>query len=158
MARRSLGARPLYVGIRVRNLDRSIRFYKALGLRPTLRRRTSLGEFVLLEHPFRRFTIELNQYRPGSSNHKPYRSGAEMDHFGFWVDDVDRWVARLIKAGGREKWTPYDAIWPVPPGWPIPAQRRFKGQGAYVLDPDGIYIELMGARKRTRPGRAPLIR
>lgn len=108
---------------------------------------------MLLDHPFRHFTIELNQYRRGKSHFKPYKSGEELDHLGFWVDDVDRWARRLVQAGGRVKWKPFDATWPVPPGWPVPKQRRFKGQGAFVLDPDGIHIELMSPRTKPQPQR-----
>ena len=81
--------RPLYTGLRVRKLDRSIRFYRSLGFRQTIRGRTSLGEFAQLEHPVRRFTIELNRFKPGSWQYESYRKGSELDHFGFWVDDVD---------------------------------------------------------------------
>jgi catechol 2,3-dioxygenase-like lactoylglutathione lyase family enzyme len=85
-------ARPLYTGLRVRDLARSIRFYKALGFLQTIRLRTSIGVFAQLEHPRGRFTIELNQFRPGTRAYEPYRKGSEMDHFGFRVDDVDAWV------------------------------------------------------------------
>ena len=141
-----MSARPLYTGLRVRNLDRSIRFYKALGFRQTLRAKTSIGKFAQLEHPERRFTIELNQFRPGTSVWEKYRKGSEMDHFGFWVDDVDFWVRRLIRAGGKVRVPPYNT------GIVIPPRPTFNGRAAYVADPDGIWIELMGpAKPRTRP-------
>ena len=149
MAQRRPQSRPLYTGLRVRNLDRSIRFYKVLGFRPVLRRKTSLGEFVILEHPFRHFSVELNQYRPGSQHFEAYKSGSEMDHLGVWVDDVDRCILRLTRAGGRLKWKPYEAVWPVPPGWPVREQSQFAGRAAWVTDPDGIWIELMGPRRAT---------
>jgi catechol 2,3-dioxygenase-like lactoylglutathione lyase family enzyme len=145
-------ATPLYTGLRVRSLDRSIRFYRALGFRPTLRRRTSIGEFVQLEHPVHRFTIELNRFRKGSRAWEVYRNGSEMDHFGFWVDDVDRWVRRLLRVGGAVRFPAFNGSIVIPP------RPAFPGRAAYVADPDGIWIELMGPetpgpsrRGRTRP-------
>lgn len=129
---------PLYTGLRVRDLDRSIRFYKALGFRQTLRSRTAFGEFAQLEHPKNRFTIELNLFRRGTSVGGPYRKGSELDHFGFWVDDVGSWVSKLVRAGGKVKVAPYDT------GITIPPRPMFAGRAAYVADPDGIWIELMG--------------
>lgn len=134
-------ARPLYTGLRVRNLDRAIRFYRALGFRPILRSRTSLGEFAQLEHPVHQFTIELNRFRPGSWHYEPYKRGSEMDHFGFWVDDVDAWVRKLRRLGGRVRIPPYDT------GIVMPRRPVFKGRAAYLADPDGIWVELMGPRK-----------
>ena len=140
-----MSARPLYTGLRVRNLERSLRFYEALGFRQTLRAKTSIGEFAQLEHPKGRFTIELNRFRPGTRVWETYRKGSEMDHFGFWVGDVDSWVRRLIRAGGKIRIAPHDTEIVIPPR-PV-----FKGRAAYVADPDGIWIELMGpVRERTR--------
>lgn len=139
-------SRPLYTGLRVRHLDRSIRFYKALGLRQTIRLRTSLGEVAQLEHPKNGFTIELNRFRIGSRVWEPYRPGSEMDHFGFWVDDVDGSVRRLLRAGGRIRWPAEDREITIPPSPPFP------GREAMVADPDGIWIELRGPARSKRPG------
>jgi catechol 2,3-dioxygenase-like lactoylglutathione lyase family enzyme len=138
VSRTRVPVRPLYTDLRVRNLDRSIRFYRTLGFRPTLRGRTSMGEFAQLEHPRGHFTIELNRFPRGSSVYEPYRKGSEMDHFGFWVDDVDQWVRTLRSVGGKVKVAPYDGQVVVPPRPP------FSGRAAYVSGPDGIWIELMG--------------
>ena len=147
MARSLTRVRPLYTGLRVRNLDRSIRFYKVLGFRQTIRERTSLGEFVQLEHPVHRFTIELNRFRKGGRAWEPYRKGSEMDHFGFQVDDVDTLARKLVGAGGKVRVAPYDT-WII-----IPPQAPFEGRAAYVADPDGIWIELMGPRRAQRRER-----
>jgi len=136
-----LRARPLYTGLRVRNLARSIRFYKALGFRQKIRLRTLIGVFAQLEHPRGRFTIELNQFRPGTKIYEPYRKGSEMDHFGFWVDDVDAWVRKLRRLGGDVKWAAEDCRIVIPP------RPWFNGRAAMMADPDGIWIELMGPRQ-----------
>lgn len=145
MARGIVRVQPLYTGLRVRNLDRSIHFYKVLGFRPTIREKTRIGEFVQLEYPVNRFTIELNHFRKGSRVWEPYRRGSEIDHFGFWVEDVDKWVLRLVRAGGKVRVSAFDGSIVIPP------KPSFEGRAAYVADPDGIWIELMGP-KRAGPG------
>jgi catechol 2,3-dioxygenase-like lactoylglutathione lyase family enzyme len=139
--------RPLYTGLRVRNLERSLRFYRSLGFRQTLRMRTSIGQAAQLEHPRGRFTIELNQFRPGTKGYEPYRKGSEMDHFGFWVDDVDVWVRKLCRVGGKVKWAAEDCPIVIPP------RPWFNGRAAMVADPDGIWIELMGPRRLIAQGK-----
>lgn len=140
--------RPLYTGLRVRNLDRSIRFYRALGFRRTLRLRNPLGEAAQLRHPVNRFTLELNFFPKGSEAWAPLRRGTELDHLGFEVDDVDATVKRLVRAGGKVVREPYaTGIW-------IEGKGQFHGRAAYVADPDGVWIELMGPQPPTaRRGR-----
>jgi catechol 2,3-dioxygenase-like lactoylglutathione lyase family enzyme len=142
-----VAVRPLYTGLRVRNLNRSLRFYRTLGFRQTIHGRTSIGVFAQLEHPRGRFTIELNQFRPRTKVYEPYRKGSEMDHFGFWVDDVDAWVRRLRRVGGKVKIPPYDSTIVIPP------RPWFNGRAAYVADPDGVWIELMGPLRRSAKGK-----
>jgi catechol 2,3-dioxygenase-like lactoylglutathione lyase family enzyme len=136
--------RPLYTGLRVRKLDHSIRFYKTLGFRQTLRGKTDIGEYSQLEHRSSGFTIELNYFPKGSKVYEPLRKGTELDHFGLEVDDVDDWVDKLRRVGGKVKWKPFDCQ--------IVIYRRgiFNDRAAYVSDPDGIWIELLGPR-RSRP-------
>ena len=144
MAPRRTAARPLYTGLRVRHLERSVRFYRALGFRTTLRMKSALGEAVQLAHPTNGVTIELNQFRRGTPVWERYRSGSEMDHFGVWVDDVDAWVRRLVRAGGRVKWRPENCEVILPP------RPWFDGRAAMVADPDGVWVELMGPPSRSR--------
>ncbi len=120
--------RPLYTGLRVRNLNRSVKFYKALGFRQILRVKTSLGEAAQLEFPRRGFIIELNYFPRGSKVFQAYRRGSELDHFGFEVDDVDAWVTRLRRVGGKVKIRPFDSEIVIPP-------RTFDGRGRMSLTP-----------------------
>ncbi len=138
--------RPLYTGLRVRNLDRSVRFYQSLGLRQTIHLRTAYGEAVQLEHPPLRFTIELNYFPRGSLAYEPYRKGTQIDHFGFLVDEVDGWARRLCRVGGKVMVAPYDTRILVPP------QPAFNGRVAYAADPDGIWVELMGPHRQRPKG------
>lgn len=129
---------PLYTGLRVRNLERSVRFYRKLGFRQTIRMKTALGESAQLEHPSSGFTIELNYFPRASRVYEPIRRGTELDHFGFEVDDVDAWAKKLCRAGGKVKMKPFNAK------IVIHGKPTFDGRAAYVADPDGIWIELMG--------------
>lgn len=128
-------------------MDRSVKFYKALGFRQVVRLKTSLGEAAQLEFPRRGITIELNYFPRGSKVFEAYRKGSELDHFGFEVDDVDAWVARLRRVGGTVEIRPFDSELWIPP-------RTFDGRAAYVSDPDGIWIELMGPRRKDIRGPA----
>lgn len=139
--------RPLYTGLRVRNLGRSVRFYRALGFRPTFRGKTALGEFAQLEHPIHHFTVELNHFNPGSWHYETYERGSEMDHFGFWVSDVDATVQRLVKVGGKLAVAAEDCRVVIPP------RPWFDGRAAFVADPDGIWIEIMGPSLARSPHR-----
>ena len=136
------GIRPLYTGLRVRNLNRSIRFYKALRFRLTLRMKTLLGEFAQLEHPSSGFTLELNYFPRKSKVYEPLRKGTELDHFGFEVDDVDGWVRKLRLAGGKVKIKAFNSKIII-----HPRDTWADGRGAFVADPDGVWIELLGPRK-----------
>jgi lactoylglutathione lyase len=132
--------RLVYFGIRVRNLKRSLRFYtKALGMNVIHRgRMLHGGVFVHLKKRGSTQRLELNYYPPTNRFYENYRSGTEMDHIGFWVNDVDRTYAQLISRGARKAVAP------------------FSNNGerlAYVKDPDGIWIEFFGADKRNEKSR-----
>jgi catechol 2,3-dioxygenase-like lactoylglutathione lyase family enzyme len=126
-----------YSGIEVRDLRKSMKFYRSLGLR-IRRRGTSAhgGKWVQLRDPRSGQLLELNWYPKGSRFYAPYRKGSELDHIGFIVDDAVKWYNLLIKRGAK------------------PAAEPFGDEQetlAYVKDPDGIWIELIGpGRKRPR--------
>ena len=137
---------PLYTGLRVRSLKRSIRFYRMLGFRQTMRMKTAIGEFAQLEHPRSGFTIELNYFRRGSSAYEPPRRGTELDHFGFEVGDVDRCVTKLRSVGGKVKRRPHNCGIIIHRRG-VAHDRWEDGRAAFVADPDGIWIELLGPSK-----------
>jgi catechol 2,3-dioxygenase-like lactoylglutathione lyase family enzyme len=124
-----------YAGIRVRDLDRSLRFYQALGFR--VRRRGTMehgGIWVHLALPRQVPRLELNFYPKGTRFYERYRTGSELDHLGFAVRDVSAWVRRMRRAGGR-------------------VAVRFTETHeslAYLKDPDGIWIEFYGPPPRRR--------
>jgi catechol 2,3-dioxygenase-like lactoylglutathione lyase family enzyme len=119
-----------YFGIRVRELDRSIRFYVGgLGLRETSRGTMSHGGvFVQLEDPVSQQKLELNWYPTDSPYDTEYVPGEGLDHLGFEVEDAEEAFAKLQTLGGH----------PALPVW----VERGKYRIGYVTDPDGNWVEL----------------
>ena len=122
-----------YVGIQVRNMDRSIAFYRdVLGMQVVRRRHVpeTEGEWVELRSAGSQQMLELNWYPEGSKFFSgPYRNGHELDHIAFECDDVEGAYRELLAGGARSGHPPFS-----------------EGNGllAYVEDPDGIWIELSG--------------
>jgi catechol 2,3-dioxygenase-like lactoylglutathione lyase family enzyme len=124
-----------YSGIEVRELRRSLKFYRSLGLKISHRGTMAHGgKFVHMKDPSSDQRLELNWYPKRSRFYQKYKNGSELDHIGFIVDDADKWFSLLVRRGAK------------------PAARPFGDESetlAYVKDPDGIWIELVG------PGRKP---
>jgi catechol 2,3-dioxygenase-like lactoylglutathione lyase family enzyme len=95
------------------------------------------GVYVHLQQRRSDRRIELNYYPPGNRFYAPYRRGAEFDHFGFITTNVDAWVRKLQRLGGRV----------VIPTWTETGQRL-----GYVADPDGFVVEVF-QRIANRPPR-----
>lgn len=80
--------------------------------------------------------LELNWYPKGSMFYRRYRNGSELDHIGFIVDDAVKWFKLLVRRGAKI------------------AAKPFGDEGetlAYVKDPDGIWVELIGpGRKQSK--------
>jgi len=123
-----------YVGIQVRNLERSISFYRdVLGMRVVRRQRVpeTDGEWAELRSVGSKQMLELNWYPDGSKFFTgPYRSGDELDHIAFECKDVERAYRELLATGARVGHPPF---------------AEGNGLLAYVEDPDGICIELTGS-------------
>ena len=119
----------LYAGLRVRDVDRSLRFYQGLGFR--VHQRGTMehgGVWIHLRLPGDRHRLELNYYPKGNRFYEPFRRGTEFDHLGFRVRDVAGWRRRLrsLKA-------------------PIVADFTEEGQRLiYAEDPDGNWVEFFG--------------
>lgn len=119
-----------YFGIRVTDLDRSLRFYAGLlGLKE--KRRGKMyhgGRWVLLEDPRTHQRLELNWYPAGSPYATKYVPGDGLDHVGFTVKDPQATYRRLVSAGAKPALAPGD---------------RNGVRGIYyVEDPDGNWVEL----------------
>jgi len=135
-----------YTGIRVRDLDESVRFYtELLGMEivePVQATPPTHGKVVGLRSPGSSQLLELNWYEPGTRFGAPYLHGEELDHLAFECDDVDRVVRELESKGATIRVRPREIGAEL--GW----------NEAFVEDPNGIWIELVPAKAGsvTRPG------
>ncbi len=93
--------RLVYTGIRVRDLRKSINFYRTImGMRVT--RRGTMphgGKYVALRSPGSSQELELNWYPSRSKFYSKYRRGDELDHLAFGVGNVKATLAKLISKG-----------------------------------------------------------
>jgi lactoylglutathione lyase len=128
-----------YTGIRVRDLKRSLAFYtKVMGLKQVQRGRMKAGGiFVQMKDPRSHQVLELNYYPRGAKYYERFKNGSELDHLAFWERDVDRRYDELLANGATKAVKPFSET-----GYRL----------AFVKDPDGIWIELLGKDKRARRG------
>ena len=119
----------VYAGIRVRNLTRSLAFYRRMGFRITARGTMGHGgRWVHLIFPGATQEVELNYYPRGNRFYQPPRRGTEFDHFGFRVSDVEGWESELRRRR-----------------LPIVARIREAHENiVYTRDPDGNWLEFFG--------------
>ena len=118
-----------YVGIRVRDLQRSIDFYtKVLGMKVTGRSKIeqAKGEVVSLVSEDGGFTLELNYYEEGSPHRVEYVVGEGLDHLAFNVDDLGKALEEARSMGYRVSLE----------------MKTDASRWAYIEDPNGIWIEL----------------
>ena len=131
------------VAMTVRNIDRSLRFYEALGFEVSGSRpiRAGVAKVLQVKGPFtarmayvRRngFVLELVEFTEPSVTRAPTSGLAEglgLGHIGIRVDNVDR-VAKIIEANGGK----------------VLPETRLTGEGRDLLfctDPDGTRVELI---------------
>jgi lactoylglutathione lyase len=127
-----LGVRFWYTGIRVKNLEESIKFYReALGFKILFRAKMTHheGTFVQMRTPTGKQTLELNYYPETSNFYEKYANGSELDHIGLYVSNVREQYRRLIGLGCESAVEPFDQG-----PWTL----------AFVKDPNGIWLELIG--------------
>ena len=127
----------MHTMIRVMDLDKSIRFYTDLLGMKLLRRR---------DFPEGRFTLAFVGYGPEDSNTvielthnwdqaEPYQLGSGFGHLALGVKDIYAVCAELEKQGARI---------PRRPG----PMKHGTTHIAFVEDPDGYRIELIGLETR----------
>ena len=119
----------MYTGIRVKDLDRSIDFYtRVLGMKLTGRAKiqATKGEVAGLASEDGGHELELNFYPKGSRFATRYLAGHGLDHLAFRVEDIDRAIREAEEAG-----------YP-----PVLEMKTEKSRWVYIVDPNGIYIEL----------------
>jgi len=118
-----------YVGIRVKDLEKSIDFYTTLlGMQVKGRSRIeqTKGETVSLETEESGFTLELNYYEKSSPYYTDYVVGDGLDHLAFGVNDLSKTLEDARKSGYRV----------------ITEMKPKESRWAYIEDPNGIWIEI----------------
>ena len=126
-----MSPRMIYTGIRVKDMDESIRFYtETLGMTVAERQRTpqTQGEVATLRSPGSEQVLELNWYEEGTKFGTPYVNGSEVDHLAFEVENMAEWVRGLESKGVKILVRIYEIG-----GW----------NEAFIEDPNGIWIEFL---------------
>lgn len=118
-----------YVGIRVKNMKRSVEFYtKFLGMKDQGHSRIEVarGDVAFLQSNDGEVGIELNHYDSDSPFNTKYAVGEGLDHLAFAVNDLDAAIRQAKKLG-------YKFLKEI---------KTDKSRWAYVQDPNGIWVEL----------------
>ena len=104
-----------------------------MGMKEILRGRMKHGGiFVHLKSPRSSQQLELNYYPVKTKFHEKFRPGSELDHLAFWVKNVEKHYTELVARGAEEAVKPFE---------------EGRNELAFIRDPDGIWIELIGLRK-----------
>jgi lactoylglutathione lyase len=125
----------IYTSIRVKDMKRSVAFYtKQMGMKIVGRRSWVPGEKVvmLLEKKSGQ-RLNLMYFSKSCMYYTPYKTGSELDHLMFEVDDAKKVYNKLITNGA-----------PV-------AMKLWEDEGfamGFVKDPDGIWIGLRSGKSR----------
>lgn len=125
----TMKAKLTYTGIRVKDLDTSVKFYtNVLGMKELGRSTIDAAKGTVVNlvteeggHP-----LELNFYEKGSPFDTQYDVGEALDHLAFQVEDLDKALAEAKKAGHP----------------PVKEIKTATSRWAYITDPNGIWIEL----------------
>ncbi len=92
------------------------------------------GVFVHLKSSRSPQRLELNWYPRDNQYFTKYHSGEELDHLAFWSLNVEDSFDRLVSKGAESAIKPF---------------REGNYELAFVKDPDGIWIELLGKFKQS---------
>ncbi len=125
-------AKFIYTGIRVRDLEASVRFYTTvLGMKEVDRSTIAAAKGIAVNLVTEEggHILELNYYEKGSPFDAKYVVGEGLDHLAFAVPNLEVALAEAKKAGH-----------PVVQEIKAPTSRW-----AYIEDPDGNWIELCQA-------------
>ena len=125
----------IYTGIRVKDMEESVRFYtEVLGMvivEPVQKTGPTRGSVATLKSPNSEQLLELNHYEEGSPYSSPYVNGEDLDHIAFDVEDLEATTNELKRQGVEVMVEPYQI------------GRKEGWREAYVKDPNGIWIELL---------------
>lgn len=128
-----------YTGIRVRDKDRSTRFYpELLGLVPSYQDHTieeTGSRAAMLRHPRACHQLELNRYSEGGQFEIPFVASESLDHLGVRVEDVPALLESAERLGGK--------VHDMRPYRNFPCHKSPEGSTVgYVETPDGNILEV----------------
>ena len=156
------------VGIRVKDLDESLRFYTKVFALEEIYRGGSIEEgiYVLLRDSTSGQRLELNWYPEDSPFAAEYAVGEALDHFEVRVKSLPATLARLRKLGirpaTRKLWTNKAAVKELaksPKGkkeMRLDVWKTSTGHNiAYIQDPNGIFLCLYDHPEEPWDGEIP---
>ena len=123
-------SRYVHTCLRVRDPEASVRFYGALGFEPRGRLNFASAYNLYLGLPGDGDVLELTVNR---GREEPYDVGTGYNHMAITVDDLDGTLADLAQLGVEPEKPPYHQ-----------GGREELPLIAFVADPDGYRIELIG--------------
>lgn len=127
--------------VRVRDIDASLRFYRALGFEERGRLNFDSAYNVYLGLPGDDDRVELTV---NIGREEPYDLGDGYNHVAVTVDDVDAALADLAGIGVEPEKPPYR-----------PGGRDDLPRIAFVADPDGYRVELIDGGAFATPEDGP---
>lgn len=127
--------------VRVRDIDASLRFYRALGLEERGRLNFDSAYNVYMGLPGDEDRLELTV---NIGREEPYDLGDGYNHFAVTVEDIDAALADLAEIGVEPEKPPYR-----------PGEREDLPRIAFVADPDGYRVELIDGGAFSTPKDGP---
>ena len=127
--------------VRVRNVDASVRFYRALGFeeRGRLNFESAYNVYMGLPGDGDRLELTVNVGRE-----EPYDLGDGYNHVAVTVEDIEATMADLAELGVEPEKPPYH-----------PGGREELPLIAFVADPDGYRVEIIGGGRFDTPQDGP---
>ena len=132
-----MSRRYVHTCLRVRDPEASLRFYGVLGFEPRGRLNFETAYNVYLGLPGDGDVLELTVNR---GREEPYDVGTGYNHMAITVDDLDGTLHDLAALGVEPEKPPYH-----------PGGREELPLIAFVADPDGYRIELIGGGEFPTP-------
>jgi lactoylglutathione lyase len=123
-------ARFMYIGIRVKEITKSVEFYTGLfDMKEKDRSRIeeTKGDVVSLTSADGKLELELNHYDNDSPYYTKYEAGEGLDHLAFAVPNLDAALDEAKRRGVRV----------------LREVKTKTSRWAYIEDPNGIWIELV---------------
>jgi lactoylglutathione lyase len=127
--------------VRVRDIDASLSFYRALGLEERGRLNFDSAYNVYMGLPGDEDRLELTV---NIGREEPYDLGDGYNHFAVTVEDIDTALADLAEIGVQPEKPPYR-----------PGERDDLPRIAFVSDPDGYRVELIDGGAFSTPKDGP---